>query len=181
MGANPTDYGSIAQRFGGKQIDYSALAKQYGATKSTPADPRDFSDKYNTPLNSQQQTSFDKWADQKKATTGKDPRNDRYDYDVNGYFLSGKATDPRGHATDEFKKPNHPTFSNESIYNGKDGNYGGQWIESGGKTLYTPSPTNLKFRPISELQDYFSKTEPDAMLVAPAPDPQPPAALSGAK
>jgi len=129
----------------------------------------DFSGRYNTPLNPAQQKQFDAWADQQKAKTGRDPRNDRYDYDVNGYFLSGAATDERGHGTDQFKKPNHPTFSNESIYHGKDGHMGGEWITSGGQTLYNPSPTNLRFRTLPQLQQYFRQVEPDVTLMNPPP------------
>jgi hypothetical protein len=50
-----------------------------------------------------------------------------YDYDVNGYFLSGQGTSPNGHMTDQFKKPNHPTFSDESIYSSLTGTKPGSW------------------------------------------------------
>lgn len=134
-----------------------------------PADPLDYSDKYNTPIPPEKQKDFDSWAAKEKAKTGRDPRGDRYDYDVNGLFLSGQGTDERGHATDQFKKPNHPTFSNESIYHGKDGNSGGEWINQGGKSYYQPSMTNLKYRSPQQLQRYFKQYEPDTQLLgAPA-------------
>lgn len=132
-------------------------------------DPLDFSGKYNTPIPPEKQPAFDQWATQQQQTTGKDPRGDRYDYDVNGFFLSGQATDPRGHATDQFKKPNHPTFSDESQYNGLDGYVGGKWSDKG----YEPSVTNLQFRPQPVLQQYFNKVEPDTKLLPQSPLPQP--------
>lgn len=176
------------------KIDYAAIAKQYGAIKSEPppADPLDFSGKYNSTLSPQQQVAFNKWADQQKAKTGRDPRKDKYDYDVNGFFLAGAGTDERSHGSDQFKKPNHPTFSNESIYHGKDGYQGGEWIASpsyqgdpaGPYTTFKPSPTsNLKFRNSQELQQAFEEQESDNpgknLLVMPPPAPPLPAGLKG--
>jgi hypothetical protein len=40
------------------------------------------------------------------------------DYDYRGAFAAGEGRGPEGHMTDKFKKPNHPTFSNESQYAG---------------------------------------------------------------
>lgn len=37
MGSIPGSFGDIAQRFGGKQLSYTDLAKKYGATKSYAA------------------------------------------------------------------------------------------------------------------------------------------------
>jgi hypothetical protein len=135
-------------------------------------DPLDFSSQYNTPLNSQQQVAYNVWAADRLAKTGKDPNRDKYDYDVNGFFLSGADTAANGHGTDQFKKPNHPTFSNESRYHGKDGNTGGAWMPSGARTMYMPSATNMKHRSYDELQKYFQEVEPDVVL-GPAPLPQP--------
>lgn len=41
-----------------------------------------------------------------------------YDYDYRGYYSKYGSFNPSSnmHLTDEFKKPNHPTFSVESIY-----------------------------------------------------------------
>ncbi len=120
---------------------------------------------HNTPLPKEKQGEFVSWvADQKSK--GKDPFRDMEDYDVYGYFLSGAATDDRGHGTDKFKKPNHPTFSDESMYHGKAG-MGGKWSEIGGKTYFFASPDNLKYRTEKELQKYFAENEPGVMLVLP--------------
>ena len=139
------------------------------------ADPNDFSDRYNTPIPPERQAAFNQYvADQTKAT-GKSPLNDRYDYDVQGDWLGGAARDERGHGSDRYKKPNHPTFSDQSQYHGKDGYVGGHWDQSsqGQYTSYTPSQTNLNFRSPTELQDYFTKTEPGIALRSPGYRPAP--------
>lgn len=66
--------------------------------------------------------------------------------------------------TDEFKKPNHPTFSNESIYNGVDGKYGGVW----GENSFTPSQWNLQNMPAAQMQQYFAENESGVQLNLPA-------------
>jgi hypothetical protein len=58
---------------------------------------------------------------------------DLYDYDLRGLWKSGGGFGADAHATDQFKKPNHPTFSIESQYNGvprPDGGVfqGGHWL-----------------------------------------------------
>jgi len=71
------------------------------------------------------------------------------------------------HYPDTFKKPNHPTFSNESIYHG--GKYeGGQWQKNeDGSYQFTPGRTNLEHYTPQELQDYFNKVEPGNKLNLP--------------
>ncbi len=92
------------------------------------------------------------------------------DYDLRGAYDAGTQPDQRGHLPDTFKLPNHITFSDESQFNGKDGNEGGHWEQdSQGKWSFTPGPTNLKNHTVEELQDYFKKYEPDATLNLPKP------------
>lgn len=137
-------------------------------TPSAPIiNPLDFTDQYNTPLAPAQQPAYEAWA----RANGQDPIGGKYDYDLQGAFLSktGNAGDPRGHFTDQFKKPNHPTFSDQSQYNGLDGYVGGKWTKSG----YQPSTTNIQFHPRPELQNYFDTTEPDTALLQPQPTPKP--------
>ena len=71
-------------------------------------------DLYNTPLSIQDEIQF-------QLNKYNSPfRNDSgIDYDYRGFFkkygnLNPQATN--GHLTDEYKKPNHPTFSIESNY-----------------------------------------------------------------
>jgi len=127
--------------------------------------PHNLTDQYNTPIPKEKQKAFDDWIIQTTRKQGRNPLNDRYDYDVNGFFLSGAAQAANGHGSDQFKKPNHPTFSNESIYHGVDGNYGGKWIDQGGKSYFSPSDTNLVHYPKDALQGYFKTTEPDVKLL----------------
>ena len=125
----------------------------------------DFSHLYNTTIPAEREAEFYKWAYDMTQKTGHNPIKDRFDYDVNGLFMSGLGTDERGHATDRFKKPNHPTFSKESMYSGKGGLMGGEWIEKGGKTYYKPSDTNLKMYGSDSLRQYFKENEPDVTLM----------------
>ena len=96
---------------------------------------------------------------------------DTYDYDMRGAWqemqAGGEGQAANGHFTDKYKKPNHPTFSDESIYHGKDGHRGGSWSEENGTTKFTPGETNLKFRSAAELRAYFDQTEPDVVLDLP--------------
>lgn len=160
------------------------LQPQQRSAPIPQGDPLDYSAKYNTPIPPEKQADFDKWVATQTAKTGKNPLNDRYDYDVNGYWLSGAGTDERGHGTDLFKKPNHPTFSDESKYHGVDGNYGGKWITApGGATFYQASPLNLRLHGASGLKQYFQSVEPDTQLLVPPqmPQPQNVGALMGAQ
>src|SRR3954468_6632520 len=98
--------------------------------------PPDMTNQYNTRLSRKDEALF------QRSPTAKDV----FDYDARGEFISGQNRDnPTGHGSDTFKKPNHPTFSNESKYHGVDGHVGGTWgVDADGKDTYTPSPTNLK-------------------------------------
>jgi hypothetical protein len=112
-------------------------------------------------LNSQQQQQFATW----KAKNA--PNDTGEDYDLQGAFLSNQQQASNGHFTDQFKKPNHPTFSTESQYSGINGETGGTWGQQNGKTVFYASPTNLKYHSPAELQSYFKQVEPDAILVLP--------------
>ena len=98
--------------------------------------------------------------------------NDSYDYDMQGWYKANPNADPDAdgiHYPDTFKKPNHPTFSNQSQYHGIDGNQGGQWQQQqNGSYTFQPGTTNLKnFQP-QDLQDYFNKVEPNNTLQLPS-------------
>lgn len=78
---------------------------------------------YNTTLTPEQEQEFAAWK-QKQA-----PSDSGEDYDLRGAFKAGVVPDPKsGHWPDQFKKPNHPTFSNESQYaTGADAAKAGRW------------------------------------------------------
>jgi len=124
-------------------------------------DNNDFTNKYNTPLSSTQEKDFQGWM----KSQSRDVSKDFFDYDLRGDWLQGAARDERGHGTDVFKKPNHPTFSEQSKYHGVDGNVGGVWSKKGSSWTFTPGETNLRNFSPEDLKDYFSKVEPGNQLI----------------
>lgn len=124
-------------------------------------DPADQTANYNTPLSPREEAAFQAWAQQ----TGK--ARDLYDYDLRGAWKSNTKAASSGHLPDTWKKPNHPTFSQESIYSGP---YtpGGQWAEQpGNKWSFTATPQNLKYQDANALANYFQRVEPGNALVLP--------------
>lgn len=71
--------------------------------------------RWNTPLPQNQVQPFQQWQMQ-NAPMGDIIQGDGADYDYQGAFLAGLQRNLASgqHFTDQFKKPNHPTFSNES-------------------------------------------------------------------
>jgi hypothetical protein len=66
---------------------------------------------YTTSLSPMEELKFRDWK-QRFA-----PNDSGEDYDLRGAFKAGFQPDPEtGHWPDTFKKPNHPTFSDQSIY-----------------------------------------------------------------
>jgi hypothetical protein len=130
-------------------------------------DDLDYTDKYNTPLPPQQEQQFKQWTTQQSAATGRNVGNDLYDYDLRGWYAQNNGADlSGGHLTDEFKKPNHPTFSTGSKYHGIDGNEGGQWAtRQDGSYSFAPGKTNLQNFSPTDMQDYFKKVEPNNVLL----------------
>lgn len=94
-------------------------------------------------------------------------QGDLADYDLRGWFAKSGKVAENGHLTDEFKKPNHPTFSDGSIYHGKDGNEGGRWAKQGNRWQFKASKTNLDNLGPEGLQRYFQKVEPGNEVVLP--------------
>ena len=90
------------------------------------------------------------------------------DYDMEGYIKKyGVPDQSKGqHLTDEFKLPNHITFSSDSMYH-SDKTPGGVWEKIGKQWQYTPSPFVLQQHSVEELQKYFKQFEPDSLLNLP--------------
>jgi hypothetical protein len=122
-------------------------------------------DAYNTPLSPQEEAMFQAWA-QKMGRLG-----DLHDYDLRGAWKANAKDAMNGHLPDTFKKPNHPTFSQESRYHGIDGALGGKWTQKGSRWVFQASPYNLQNMPADALQLYFKHVEPDATLILPGPQP----------
>jgi hypothetical protein len=125
---------------GASHVDeYPLLKAQDGINFMPTEDPEMmYVDKFNTPLNKKEQKEFDQWAAKESKRRGRNILMDKGAYDVQGFWKSGdyKKMDKDNHGTDTWKKPNHPTFSNQSNYHGLDGFYGGNWTNEAG---YQPS------------------------------------------
>lgn len=82
-------------------------------------------DDYNTKLNDVEEEQFKSWKKQNA------PEDSGADYDLRGAFKGGEAKDPdTGHWKDKYKKPNHPSFSDESQYaTGAQRDRAGHWVE----------------------------------------------------
>jgi hypothetical protein len=134
----------------------------------------DYTNKYNTKLSQEDETAYQAWLAGMSAKNGRDMSKDTYDYDMRGFYKSGGTQAEDGHFTDEFKKPNHPTFSDESKYHGVDGERGGKWgKDKDGKDTFTPGKTNLKHFKPEELAAYWEavgNTANGDKLIMPTPD-----------
>lgn len=77
---------------------------------------------YETHLTPDQEIKFQDWKS-KMA-----PKDSGHDYDLRGAFLNNVSPDKEsGHWPDTFKKPNHPTFSDQSMYAGERPDLAGKW------------------------------------------------------
>jgi hypothetical protein len=101
------------------------------------------------------------WLAYKSKLEGRDVSQDEQDYDLEGYFNTLKANPVEGgHLPDTFKKPNHPTFSDQSQYHVPVVQQGGTWTENS----FKPSEQNLQNMGRGNLQSYFNEVEsPEAL------------------
>ena len=139
LGNRQMMYPGREYQFPGNQVFELPMAQSGGES-----DPEMmFRNKYNTQLKPGEKRRFDRWAAKESKRQGRDILMDMGAYDVQGFWKSGdyKRMDQDNHGSDTWKKPNHPTFSNQSKYHGVDGWYGGNWTEDGG---YQPSKQTLQ-------------------------------------
>lgn len=133
-------------------------------------DPLDFTGRYNTPLDATQESQFQNWAAAQSKVTGRDVASDTYDYDLRGFWKANpdfSYADPSQHLTDQYKKPNHPTFSTQSQYHNSD-NPGGTWSKhDDGTWSFIPGAANMQMHGADGLQDYFRRQEPGNKLMLP--------------
>lgn len=101
-------------------------------------------DKYDTPLSPSEEEKFAAWKKQYA------PNDSGADYDLRGAFKAGLRPDAEtGHWPDTFKKPNHPTFSNESKYAvGPDAAKAGHW--EGDEFVPPPSPADQRYKAMKD-------------------------------
>lgn len=77
---------------------------------------------YDTKLQPEEETKFQQW----KSVNA--PKDSGEDYDLRGAYKSGLSKDIKsGHWPDTYKKPNHPTFSDQSIYAKQAPERAGHW------------------------------------------------------
>jgi len=122
-----------------KKYGGNILQAQEGLSFLPEQDPEMmYTDRFNTSLTKKEQKEFNEWVAKESERQGRDIMMDKGAYDVQGFWKSGdyKKMDQDNHGTDTWKKPNHPTFSNQSNYHGVDGFYGGNWTNDAG---YQPS------------------------------------------
>lgn len=136
-----------------------------------------------TPLSPQGEAAFQIW----KARNA--PRDSGWDYDLRGAFAAGVTPDAQtGHWPDTYKKPNHPTFSDQSKwakdYPDKAGSWNGdEYVKP---SFLNPSTGNREpLKPTvgagqDEDQYFFNPstgnyepiTRPDQIALTPAPQPE---------
>lgn len=123
---------------------------------------QDFTDHYNTQLTPEEEREFQAWA----KAEGRE--RDVFNYDLRGAWKELKSgtmsEDARGHLGDKYKKPNHPTFSDQSIYCTEE-NRGGHWSVENGQDVFVPG-RELSAAEANYLQQYFAEREPGVQLKA---------------
>ena len=103
------------------------------------------------------------------SQTPEKPPETKPDYDYESWQKANPGVEmaPGQHYPDTYKLPNHITFSDESMYH-KGEDKGGHWgTDEQGRDTFTPGSTNLKNYSMEELQDYFKRVEPNAVLLPP--------------
>jgi len=91
---------------------------------------------------------------------------DTQDYDLRGsWSQQGGGGLGNAHLTDLWKLPNHPTFSTGSRYSTAE-TPGGVWSQTpDGRWMFWPSQTNYDQFGRGRLEDYFSRVEPNSLLM----------------
>ena len=119
---------------------------------------------------------YSDWLKYRSHLAKKDVSQDEENYDLKSYYDSFKYNpgeagkyDPKtteAHLPDTYKKPNHPTFSKDSVYSIPGIQEGGQWNEDSATKQWSfkPSDVNLRNRSAENLQNYFDESDPTAKL-----------------
>lgn len=108
---------------------------------------------YTTKLNPREEFEFRQWykklADKKGLNPDYDAEEHYYDY--RGFWKNEDRyailnDEPNAHFIDRYKKPGHPTFSNESIYS-KGNTIGGDWVQDkNGNWLFNHSDYTKQYK-----------------------------------
>ena len=125
--------------------------------------PADYTNRYNTPIPPDRRNDFKQWKQQLPEHL-----QSIREYDLQGAYMGGAEPDPNsGHLTDQWKKPNHPTFSEHSQYSTPE-TPGGQWTQHPrvpDRWSFKPSEHNLKNLPVDEMRRYFQTHEPASVTL----------------
>jgi hypothetical protein len=119
-------------------------------------------DPYTTRLNETEEMRYQIW----RAMLPQPLQYDG-DYDLRGAYKDGLKPTDSDHFNDKYKKPNHVTFSDQSMYSTPE-NPGGTWAGDDNGGVFWASPANLKNNSMDGLQEYFTKREPKWKVVAPS-------------
>lgn len=134
QGAKDYLQGKLKDKPEAYNIPISQYIKQNGGSVNQVMDTL-----HTTRLTSAQQAQFNKW----KGNLPKKLQSET-DYDLKGLWIANPSAKPSSnlHFPDTYKLPNHPTFSNESMYyNQNTQPYAGQWNETDSSFNYVPYDT----------------------------------------
>lgn len=124
---------------------------------------------FNTKLTPEEQSVFNEQMILASSAAGRNMHLDMIDYDMAGAFKEGLLKDyAGGYLPDKFKKPNHPTFSIDSIYNDeKAGRKGGRWefSDEHNRWKFYASSFNIQQFGRKNLVQYFRENDPDVDLM----------------
>lgn len=119
--------------------------------------------------------TYKEWLEYQSRLQKRDVSQDEQDYDLESYYNSLKQNpgipgkfNPEAnsaHLTDTYKKPNHPTFSKDSMYSIPGIQEGGEWDKD--YSEYTPSDVNMTNMGLKNLENYFHEVEPGKKLNLP--------------
>ena len=156
--------GGISQPPAVPQGSYEGVVNRMSGRKfpGNPGDPI-WRENFNTHLPPEEEALFQNWLVEKSKVLGRDVSMDLGDYDIRGGKPWLGDVNDLGHGRDTWKKPNHPTFSDESVYHGKEGFEGGSW----GDGTFTAGPSNLDYYGEKFLKKYMAEVEPGVKLIIP--------------
>ena len=167
-GADPSFVDFVKQQTPIKKAVPAAFESLVSKSLNIPQEePPDYTGRYNTTLTPEEEAAYGKWVSERSAAAGRDIGQDTYDYDLRGAWQANAESAANGHMPDTYKKPNHPTFSDQSRYHGVDGAQGGTWGKEGDAPPFYPSQHNVKNMGSEELLKYFEQFEKNSPVYMP--------------
>ena len=98
------------------------MIELYTKNEVTIMREKDYTYNQNTPMPDERLDEYNHWLRESRrdenGVVGRGVGRDQYDYDIQGYFQNGGTFNGDEHSTDLFKKGNHPTVSDQSMYQG---------------------------------------------------------------